>query len=66
MHYGRRIWAVPLVSALFFLGAVGLADSELPSETIATEVPSGGDALDTGTKGIKRDCVLLEVFMRPT
>ncbi len=71
MHYGRRSWMVPLVLALFLLGAVALADSglgdaELPSEEVATAVPLGGEAIDTGAKGVKRDCVLLEVFMRPT
>lgn len=71
MHQGQRNWILPAVLLFFLLGspgliASGLGDAELPSEEIATAVPLGGDAIDTGAKGVKRDCVLLEVFMRPT
>jgi hypothetical protein len=70
MHHGQRAWMVPLVLTLF-IAAVGtagsgLGNSELPSMQAVGSDAQGGEQVFTGEKGVHRDCVLLEVFMRPT
>jgi len=70
MHHGQRAWVVPLVLLLLVGAAVKpgsiLGDAELPSEQVASCYPQGEESVFTGDKGVRRDCVLLEVFMRPT
>jgi hypothetical protein len=70
MRHGQRAWVVPLVLTLFIaaVGAAGsgLGNSELPSIKAVGSYAQDGDYAFTGDKGVRRDCVLLEVFMRPT
>ncbi len=61
----------PLILLLFVLGAIGLAyagPDELPCVAGEPYGPSieGTESSIASVKGIPRDCVLLEVFMRPT
>jgi hypothetical protein len=70
MHRGQRAWVVPLVLALF-IAAVGtagsgLGNSELPSIQAVGSYAQDSEYAFTGDKGVHRDCVLLEIFMRPT
>jgi hypothetical protein len=71
MHRARRSWITPVLLLALLMGAAGLADSGtgdagLPSEQVASAYPDGDASVVTGEKGVRRNCVLLEVFMRPT
>jgi hypothetical protein len=70
MRLGQRAWVVPLVLMLSIaaIGTAGsgLGNSELPCVEAAGSHAQDGDYAFTGGKGVHRNCVLLEVFMRPT